>query len=365
METEFTHRATVVVIGGGQAGLSAGYHLAHRGFVNAFEAPGDTPSYVVLDAEEAPGGAWRHRWESLTMATVNNIFDLPSYPRPTVELATPSKVAIPEYFAQFEAHHQLAIQRPVTVHSVEYLNHNPEEGFRIATTSGTWQAKAIVNATGTWNNPTLPYYPGQETFHGKQMHTKDYVSLEAFAGQRVGIIGGGISAVQQLEEISRVATVHWFTRREPVFRKEQFELETTGREVIAKVTAAVEAGKPTGSVVSYTGLGWTPYARAAKKRGVLNRKPMFTRITPTGVIEEDGTETPLDVLLWATGFKPAIRHLEPLGLQNELGAIQLKGTKVVKDPRIHLVGYGPTQSTVGANRAGRIAGSQLKKMFLT
>jgi cation diffusion facilitator CzcD-associated flavoprotein CzcO len=187
------------------------------------------------------------------------------------------------------------------------------------------------------------------------LHTRDYVDAQQFAGRRVAIVGGGISAVQLLEEISRVATTYWYTRREPVFLDRDFEPETIGRETIAKVTADAEAGRPTGSIVSYTGLGWTPYALAARERGVLERRPMFTAIEPTGVREADGSFTPVDVILWATGFRADLAHLEPLGLRNELGGIAVRGTEVVAEPRVHLIGFGPSQSTVGANRAGRDA----------
>ncbi|MGV3150463.1 NAD(P)-binding domain-containing protein [Rothia sp. 11273D007AR] len=358
---QMVRSATVIVIGGGQAGLSAGYHLAQRGYANALTHPTAPLTYIVFDAAEGPGGAWRHRWESLTMATVNNIFDLPDFPRPQVELTQPSKQTIPAYFADFEATQQLAIARPVDVLSVTRIN-DPATPFELTTTNGIWQASALINATGTWNNPILPAYPGQASFRGRQLHTRDYVKLEDFTGQRVGIVGGGISAVQQLEEISRVATTFWYTRREPVFRNTEFNTEY-GRDVVARVTADAEAGRPTGSVVSYTGLGWTLYARAAKARGALKRRPMFSRIDATGIIEADGSHTDLDTILWATGFKPALAHLDPLGLRNELGAIQMDGTQVASEPRLHLIGYGPSQSTVGANRAGRIAVRKLHRLL--
>src|SRR5215218_6390516 len=105
-------RATVVVIGGGQSGLSAGYHLERRGFASAADHPGSDGTFVVLDAEPAPGGAWRHRWESLTMATVNGIFDLPGFPKPPIDPDEPSRVAVPRYFADFEARADLPILRP-------------------------------------------------------------------------------------------------------------------------------------------------------------------------------------------------------------------------------------------------------------
>jgi cation diffusion facilitator CzcD-associated flavoprotein CzcO len=366
ISAEDRRRATVVVIGAGQAGLSAAYHLARAGFVSALDPSrdGDAPSFVVLDAEPAAGGAWRHRWESLTMATVNGIFDLPGFPKPPIDESAPSRDAVPAYFAAYEEHLRPPILRPVTVTAVRYADADPDGDLIVESTSGVWETRAVINATGTWNNPLLPHYPGQETFRGRQSHTRDYVSLEEFAGLRVAIVGGGISAVQQLEEISRVATVFWYTRREPVFWEGDFTPET-GREVIAKVVADVEAGNPSGSVVSYTGLSWLPYAVAARERGALVRRPMFTAIEPDGVREADGSFTPVDAILWATGFRPDLGHLDPLGLRNERGGIQLTGTQVAVEPRVHLIGFGPSQSTVGANRAGRDAVRALRKRLIT
>ncbi|MFT3832751.1 MAG: NAD(P)-binding domain-containing protein [Micropruina sp.] len=347
--------ATVMVIGAGQAGLSAGYHLARRGYASALTEPDADRTFVMLDADQHPGGAWQHRWESLRMATVNGIFDLPGFPKPPIAADEPSRTAVPRYFAAFEDAMRLPILRPVTVSTVTRADDHPDGDLLVDSSAGRWRARAIINATGTWTNPVLPSYPGQDTFRGRQLHTRDYVAAEEFAGLRVAIVGGGISAVQQLEEISRSATVYWYTRREPVFRGRGFRPETEGREIIAKVTADAEAGNPARSVVSYTGLGWAPYAIAARERGVLDRHPMFTRIEPDGVREADGSVTPVDVIVWATGFRPALRHLDPLGLRNARGGIAVRGTQVVADPRIHLIGFGPSQSTVGANRAGRDA----------
>lgn len=353
-----TH-ATVAVVGAGQAGLSAGYHLARRGFESALANPDGERTFVMFDANPAPGGAWQHRWKSLTMATVNGIFDLPDFAKPPIDAAQPSREAVPAYFAAFEERMQLPILRPVTVSSVTRLDSDPEGELLLETSAGPWRVRSLINATGTWNNPVVAEYPGAETFNGRQLHARDYVALDEFAGQIVAIVGGGISAVQLLEEISRVATTRWYTRREPVFLDGSFRPEVEGRETIARVTADAEAGKPGSSIVSYTGLGWTPYALAARERGVLERHPMFSAIEPTGVREADGSLTPIDTIVWATGFRPDLGHLDPLALRNELGGIQVRGTEVVAEPRVHLIGYGPSQSTVGANRAGRAAARTL------
>ena len=90
---------------------------------------------------------------------------------------------------------------------------------------------------------------------------------------------------------------------------------------------------------------------------------MFTAIEPRGVRMADGTFQPADVILWATGFRQAVGHLAPLRLHGELGGIAMDGTAVAADPRVHLIGYGPSQSTVGANRAGRAAAAQVSLLL--
>jgi cation diffusion facilitator CzcD-associated flavoprotein CzcO len=355
--------ATVVVVGGGQAGLSAAHHLQRRGFVSALTEPRAARTFVVLDADRAPGGAWQHRWESLRMATVNGIFELPSFPTPPIDPDEPSRTAVPRYFAAFERDRSLPVLRPVVVTSVTRADEAPDGDLLVATDTdaGPWRTRVVVNATGTWDAPVLPRYPGQDDFRGRQLHTRDYVSAAELAGLRVAVVGGGISAVQQLEEISRSATVSWYTRRAPVFLDSDFRPEVEGRMIIAAVTADAEAGRPTGSVVSYTGLPETSYVRAARERGVLQRRPMFTAVEPDGVREADGSFTAVDVILWATGFRAALAHLDPLHLRNEHGGITMRGTQVADEPRVHLIGFGPSQSTVGANRAGRDAVNALVK----
>ncbi|WP_323741479.1 NAD(P)-binding domain-containing protein [Pseudoclavibacter sp. VKM Ac-2867] len=362
---EALRSATVVVIGAGQAGLSAGFHLSRRGFASALDEPDAEHTFVLLDANPKPGGAWQHRWESLTMATVNGIFDLPTFARTPGSEDEPSRDAVPRYFAEFERAKPLPILRPVRVLEVSRADDDPQGALLVATDgAGRWRADAIINATGTWNNPLLPSIPGQDSFRGTQLHTRDYVSASAFKGQRVAVVGGGISAVQQLEEISRGAQTFWYTRREPVFLENGFNPEVEGRSTIAKVTADVEAGEPSSSVVSYTGLGWSPYAVAARDRGALERRPMFTAIEPDGVREADGSFTPVDAILWATGFRADLAHLDGLGLRNTRGGITMRGTQVADEPRIHLIGFGPSQSTVGANRAGRDAVRAIEKLGL-
>ena len=348
-----TREVDVVVIGAGQAGLSTAWALVRQGFEPETE-------FVVLDADGAPGGAWQHRWASLTLSTTHRVNDLPGMPfEPDAQNLRAADV-VPAYFADYERRFALPVHRPVRVSAVDRTS---DDRFRVETSDGNWIARAMVNATGTWTRPFVPHYPGQELFRGRQLHTVDYRSPEEFAGQHVVVVGGGASATQLLGEISRVTSTTWVTRRPPVWREGVFD-ENVGRQVVAQVEEAVREGRRPGSVVGLTGLlVSTPYIRDGLDRGVLERQPMFDTLTEDGVVWADGRFQRADVILWATGFRAAVSHLAPLQLRAPGGGIRMDGTHVAGEPRIHLVGYGPSASTIGANRAGQSAARQLRRLL--
>ena len=348
----------VAVIGAGQAGLSAAYHLQRRGFAPVVRDALAAQTFVVLDANPAPGGAWQHRWPSLRMATVNGIHELPGFPVPPADPAMASREALPPYFAEYERRFDLAVQRPVRVTAVRRGDDDPHGRLLVETDRGDWAARHVINATGTWTRPFRPFYPGLDRFRGRQLHVADYVSAEEFAGQRVIIVGAGVSAVQLLEEISHVAETVWMTRREPQWVEDDFDLAARSA-AIAGVEARVRRGLPPGSVIAVTGMHWTPWARAAEARGVLVRHPMFAAAEEHGVRMPDGSFIAADVILWATGFRPALDHLAPLRLRTPDGGFRVADTRSLDEPRLFLIGYGPSQSTVGANRAGRAAVQQI------
>lgn len=351
-------KTEIVVIGAGQAGLSAAYHLKKRGV-----AP--HRGFVVLDGSPAPGGAWQFRWPSLTLSTVNRVHDLPGMPFSeavdTTDGEVQASVAVPRYFAAYEKAFELPVYRPVTAKVVC----DRSGRLRVETDRIEVSARGIINATGTWESPYIPEYPGAARFRGRQLHTKEYRTASEFAGRHVVVVGAGISAIQLLDEISRVTTTTWVTRRPPEFRTGPFD-EAAGRAAVAMVEDRVRRGLPPASVVSVTGLPATPAVEAMRARGVLERLPMFSEITEDGVRWPDGTELRADVILWCTGFRSSLDHLAPLMLREEGGGITMTGrlaTQVAKDPRIHLVGYGPSASTIGANRAGRAAAEELMKFL--
>ncbi|MFF8281086.1 NAD(P)-binding domain-containing protein [Streptomyces albus] len=346
----------VVVIGAGQAGLSSAYHLRRTGFT-----PGE--DFVVLDHAPAPGGAWQFRWPTLTYGRVHGMHALPGMELTGADPGRPSSEVIGEYFTHYEHRFGLSVRRPVDVREVRDAGWGSR--LLVRTSEGDWAARAVINATGTWDRPFWPRVPGQELFRGRQLHTSGYrgPDTDAFVGKRVVVVGGGTSAVQHLLEISEVAreTV-WVTRRPPLFRAGPFGPEE-GRAAVALVEQRVRQGLPPQSVVSVTGLPMTEEMRRARERGVLERVPMFTRVTEDGVAWDDGSRAAADTILWATGFRPAIDHLAPLRLREPGGGIRLEGTRAVRDERVHLVGYGPSASTIGANRAGRSAVRDIRALL--
>lgn len=353
----------VVVIGAGQAGLAAAYHLRRRGLVPGVD-------FVVLDSNDGPGGAWRHRWPSLTLGTAHGIHDLPGLALGTPDPTEPASSVVSRYYGTYEETFDLQVRRPVTVREVRDARPEEYTGTGIADRpplvvvgdDEVWATRTIINATGTWTRPHWPYYPGRELFRGRQLHTHDFWSVEEFRGQHVVVVGGGASAVQFLLPLAEVATTTWATRRPPVFGERSFNREW-GIDVERRVKERTRAGLPTLSVVEATGLDLTPAYQQGIDDGVLVSRGMFTRITETGVVfpttgpdgEPGETEVAADAILWATGFRPAVDHLSPLRLREHAGAIATDGVHVPRDPRVFLAGYGAGASTIGATRSGRAA----------
>ncbi|GFE20645.1 NAD(P)-binding domain-containing protein [Streptomyces nigrescens] len=370
----------VVVVGAGQAGLAAAFHLRRVGY----EPDRD---FVVLDHSPRPGGAWQFRWPTLTYDKVHGMHALPGMELTGADPRRPSSEVIGGYFDDYERTFGLRVHRPVSVTAVREEGGLPAwtqpvvaragsvgaptesvgalggRRLLVETSEGDYAARALINATGTWDRPFWPRIPGQEVFGGRQLHSAQYRGPEAFRAARVVVVGGGTSAVQQLLEIAPVAAATtWVTRRPPVFREGPFG-EEQGRAAVALVEERVRQGLPPRSVVSVTGLPMTEAIRRDRESGVLDRLPLFERLTPTGAVWGDGRTVEADVILYATGFRPALDHLAPLRLREPGGGIRMEGTRTLRDARVHLVGYGPSASTIGANRAGRAAAVSIRGML--
>ena len=340
-------RPDVIVIGAGQAGLAVGYYLRRTGL-----------SFTLLDAEEGPGGAWRHAWDSLTLFSPGSASSLPGWLFPPTAHDYPTRDEALAYLAAYERRYQLPIERPLRVTSVRRV----DDGFEIDTDRGIRRARTIVSATGTWAKAVVPDVPGRDSFRGEQLHSAHYSSPSGFVGRRVVIVGGGNSGAQLVAELSRVANVTWATREPPSFLADHIDGRFLFREESA-VYAARTAGQASPSI-SLGDIVMVPSVREARDRGSLQAVPMFTRMTERGVIWPDGREEPVDVVIWCTGFRPALDHLAPLGVLEPSGRIRTAGTRSIVEPRLWLVGYGnwtgfASATMIGVGRTARETVNQI------
>ncbi|MEU3445632.1 ArsO family NAD(P)H-dependent flavin-containing monooxygenase [Streptomyces thermolilacinus] len=344
----------VVVIGGGQAGLAVGYHLRRSGL-----------DFVVLDAASMPGGAWRHTWDSLRLFSPAAYSSLPGRLMPPQPGQTyPDAAHVVAYLTDYERRYDLPVHRPVRVTGV----HRDGEGLRVETDSGTWRARAVVSATGTWSRPFVPAVPGRAEFHGRQLHTVEYENPTALAGRKVIVVGGGNSGAQIAADLAYDTDLTWVTLREPRYLADDID----GRVLFDHATArrrALDAGRAdTGGVASLGDIVAVPPVREARDAGLLKAQPMFDRVTATGVAWADGTTADADAIIWCTGFRPALSHLAPLGLRGPRGHIPTTGTQAVGEPRLHLLGYGdwtgPASATlIGVGRPARDATRQIADLL--
>src|SRR5699024_3809355 len=365
----------VVVIGAGQAGLAAARTLVQAGLRPETDL-------LVLDAGEGPGGAWRNRWDSLTLGRAHGIADLPGLPLGPVGPAQPAS-------GREEQDWDLRVRRAAEEKAVR-SGPTPDllaVHYETLGTPSSITTRLVINATGTWSRPYVPYVPGIETFTGAQLHTVGFRAAEDFAGKRTLVVGGGLSAVQFLLQLAPVTDTVWATRRPPNFTDRSFDARW-GLDVEAAGRERTSAGLAPASVVRTTGIPMLDEYVAGVESGVLVSRGMITRIGRSSVHfpgyarqAPDGAgglgpsasgalalpaswqpfaepvELDVDVIFWNTGFRAALDHLVPLRLRERGGGIRMRSeVEVAADERVLLVGYGSSASTIGATRAGRVAG---------
>ncbi len=346
----------VVVIGGGQAGSAAGYYLRRAGF----EPHRD---YVILDANQRPGGAWQHGWESLRLFSPSEYSSLPGWPMPAWPEGFPPVGHVVEYLTRYQERYHLPVRRGVRVTSV-HRDSPGETGFLVNTDVGGWRADAVISATGTWDRPFWPAYPGARSFQGRQLHTAQYRSPEPYRGQRVVVVGGGNSAAQLLAEVSTLASTTWVTLREPRFLPDDVDGRVLFDVASARSVALAAGRSDQGGVAALGDIVMIPTVREARDRGVLTARPLFRSLTRDGVQWADDSLQHADTIIWCTGFRPALSHLAQLHLPRSAGKVTVQGTQVVGETGLHLLGYGdwtgPASATlIGVGRTARAAIGEL------
>lgn len=333
-----------LVIGAGQAGLATGYHLRRSG-----------ASFTILEASESAGGSWPHYYASLRLFSPARFSALPGLPFPGDPESYPTRDQAIAYLRQYAAHFQLPV---VTGARVVAVTHESNL-FVVRTEDGrVFQSRQLIAATGSFHRPYLPELPDQGLFGGTLLHSFAYHDPAPFSGQRVIVVGGGNSAVQIATDLARVARVSLATR-EPVrfFQQRPFgrdihswwwlaRLDTSPSDsLLGKIFGRLTAGK--GSVVLDAGL-----YKAAIAAGMPDSRRMFMRFTRQGVVWDDQRTEAVDSVIFATGYRPNLQYLAPLGaLDAEGEAIHHHGVSL-KTPGLGFVGLSNQRTFASATLRG-------------
>jgi len=336
----------IIIIGGGQMGLSLGYYLGRA-----------KADFLILDAEDGPGGAWRHGWDSLRLFSPAGYSSLPGWLMPPPDhKGYPTRDDVIDYLTRYEERYRLPIRRPVRVEAVE----RADPHLLVRTDTGDFAAHNVVSATGTWSKPFIPDVPGRDLFKGRQVHSARYERPEDFAGQTVLVVGGGNSGAQIMAEVAPLARSLWVTLDEPLFLPDDVD----GRVLFERAVARMKAGPGDTPVGGIGDIVMVPPVKAARDRGDLSSVRPFVGLTSEGVVWPDGSTMAVDAVICCTGFRPALDHLHGLGVIEDDGRILVDGQRSTKEQRLWLAGYGdwtgPGSATLmGAARTARDLASAL------
>ncbi|WP_346041711.1 flavin-containing monooxygenase [Actinomadura chokoriensis] len=330
--------APLLVIGGGQAGLSTAHTARTLGL-----AP------VVLEAGDRPAGSWPHYYDSLTLFSPARRSALPGSSFPGNPDRYPARDEVVAYLAGYAARLDADIR---TGHRVERITRT-EGVFEAVTAAGdVVAAPLVIAATGAFSRPHRPPLPGLDAFSGTVLHASDYRRPEPFAGKRVVVVGGGNSAVQIAIELAAVADVTLATRRPLRFMPQRIAgrdvhiwLWRTGLDTAGWARPLLAGGKAT--PVMDTGT-----YRTAIASGNPDRRPLFVRLDGEDAVWEGGVREHVDVVLLATGYRPDAGYLAGLGALDEHGTPLQRAGVSTTVPGLGYVGLEWQRSFASATLRG-------------
>jgi putative flavoprotein involved in K+ transport len=335
-----TEGFNTIVIGGGQAGLAAGYYLKQRG-----------NNFFILDENARIGETWRNRWDSLRLFTPSQNDNLPGMKFPKPDFYFPTKDEAAEYLEVYARQLKLPIQHGF---KVDGLQRN-ENGFRLTAGDSSYHARNVIVATGAFRTPYTPAITKELDPGIFQMHSADYRKPADVVGQNILVVGAGNSGSEIALELTKAGRKVWLagrdvgripadrlgrilggrpfwwfmrrvmTIRTPVGRRMKSALSSHGDPLIrARREEVAEAG-----------VEFTP-----RLMGAMDGKPQL----------EGGRILPAESVIWATGFHPDYRWIN-LPVFDETGRPRHERGVVHDAPGLFFIGLrfqtGLTSSLMG------------------
>jgi putative flavoprotein involved in K+ transport len=192
MNAADTERIDTLVIGGGQAGLSVGYHLARRGV-----------PFLILDANRRVGDSWRNRWDSLRLFTPNRFNGLSGMPFPGPRWGFPTKDEFADYLESYAERFALPIRMGVEVDRLTRDDH------RFVATAGDrrFEADNVIVAMSSWQRPRVPPFASELDPRILQLHVAEYRNPSQLQEGDALVVGAGNSGAEIALDIGRVRRV--------------------------------------------------------------------------------------------------------------------------------------------------------------
>jgi putative flavoprotein involved in K+ transport len=323
-----------IVIGGGQAGLAAAYHLKRAGL-----------RFVILEAGAQAAGSWPSYYESLKLFSPAAYSSLPGLPFPGKGNRYPSRDEVIDYLTGYAKHFDFPVVTNTRVETVEALANE----FRVRVNTGeVYSARSVIAATGSFSRPHIPEIQDQPIFRGAVLHSSAFKRSAPYQGQRVIVVGAGNSAVQIAYELAQVARVTLATRAPVKF----FPQHILGQDVHFWTWLTGEDNRPYKNGQRSIHVLDTGVYRSAIEAGQPDRRPMFTAFTESGVEWADGQTESVDAVILATGYQPNLGFLAGLHALDSDGQAQHNGGVSTTTPGLYYVGLDNQRAFSSATLRG-------------
>ena len=282
-------RVDVAVVGAGQAGLAVGHFLARQ-----------SRRFVIFEAADAVGTAWRNRWDSLVLFTPRRYDALPGLRFPGDPDGYPTRDEVIAYLEQYRAAFDLPIEFNSAVRSLT----TADDTFRIELDDRQVVADQVVVATGPFHEPRIPEVAAQLAPEVFQLHSSGYRRPGDVPEGGVLVVGGGNSGFQIAKELSTSHAVELAvgSRQTPLPQR------VLGRDLfwwlmkLGVLTKTVDSRIGRRARHRDTLIGSSP--RELKRRHGVTLRPRAVRASGRTVTFADGTEKEFNAVIWATGYRP-------------------------------------------------------------
>ncbi|MEW5867911.1 MAG: NAD(P)-binding domain-containing protein [Chloroflexota bacterium] len=316
-----------IVIGGGQAGLAAGYFLAQQG-----------QGFIILDGGQRTGETWRKRWDSLRLFTPSQFDGLPGLPFPKPDYYSPTKDEVADFLEGYAGQFHLPVRHGVKVEALR----RSDQTYQVASGGDSFSARNVIVATGPFQAPYTPDFASQLDPSIQQLHSSAYRNPEQITGQTVLVVGAGNSGAEIALELARAGKQVWLAGRDV-------------GHIPANTLGKAFGGRPYWWFLSHVLSVDTPVGRKMKANVLYHGNPLIRsnrqEVVAAGVEcisrvagvqagqaqSEDGRTLQVESVIWATGFRPNFKWID-LPVFDEYGYPRHQRGVAAAAPGLYFVG---------------------------